>query len=173
VAPMERSSEVAGGSFAADPHAAIAMQGEEGLVAAVLRQLLIDIAHPRPTRIRFSSSPTIQEQISALEFALDVRAIALWTDLVGLDAHYIQEQILCAVGIGPADTAPRLGQRRAPLPSDRGPYKRERTAPKAPNSSRLGRSGDARKLKPTRRKKTPHVHIAPDHRRQPNQYSST
>ena len=89
---------------------------EAQLIAAVLHRVLQDIRHPSPSLIRTSSAPTLADQLASLEWLLDASKVASLSEMIGLDGRYMQQQILTAAGLGPADATPRLGARRGPSP---------------------------------------------------------
>jgi len=114
ILPRIETSSDGGGALPQSLRHTEELAPEHSLVAAILRQVLIDIGQKRPTSKKSGGWISLAEQLQAIEWVYDLEAIAFWSDLIGIDARWLQEQL--AVEAGLDDSTPRLGERYAPGP---------------------------------------------------------
>src|SRR5207253_9212414 len=91
-----------------------ALEGPEGLLCAVLRQVVDDVKHARPATRPTSAAPTVAQQLSAIEWLLSGEEISELADLLQLDDTWLRGELLRTAGL--AQGTPRVGQRRRPRP---------------------------------------------------------
>jgi hypothetical protein len=66
----------------------------------------------------------------SIRWLLETDGLELFAAVMNVDAAYLREQI--AIETGLSDAAPRLGERREPIPNEHGFYSRERDLVSSP-----------------------------------------
>jgi len=120
ILPPKEPSRTSEGGFPQSLQRTNELPPENALVAAILRQVLIDIGQKRPTHRKTGGWISLAEQLQAIEFVVDQAQVEFWANLIALDPAWLQQQLLAAAGL--SDDAPRLGERPAPAPRHKRPY---------------------------------------------------
>jgi hypothetical protein len=91
------------------------VDGPEGLLCAILRQVVDDVRHPHPAPRPTQAGPTFGQTLQAIEWLLDGEELSEFASLIGLDADWLTQELRLQAGL--AEGTPRVGQRRScPLP---------------------------------------------------------
>ena len=94
----------------------INLDGPAGLIGAILRQAVEDARHPRPASRPTTGTPTVGDQLQAIEFLVAGEVLGELAGLIGLDPDWLQHELLREAGL--LEGTPRLGERRRPRHQD-------------------------------------------------------
>ena len=99
ILPPKEPSRTSEGGFPQSLQRTNELPPENALVAAILRQVLIDIGQKRPTHRKTGGWISLAEQLQAIEFVVDQAQIEFWANLIGLDPSWLQQQLIDAAGL--------------------------------------------------------------------------